>query len=102
MRKASLPIALVYGWGELGELTLTSDVYYQEHLFESVIVYSYSDVENFINHFNKINPDIVLTIGGTRDDYKSILQYSDVNYITSKWIHKEEVFAELFAQRAIA
>lgn len=94
MRKASLPIALVYGWDDLGELTLTSDVYYQEHLFESVIVYSYSDVENFINHFNKINPDIVLTIGGTRDDYKSILEYSDVNYITSKWIHREEVSAE--------
>ena len=65
MIKTKLPVGLVYGHKQTGKFTPTSDIYHEEGLFEKVIVYSYDDPENFIEHFNKHQPDVILTIGDT-------------------------------------
>ena len=53
MIKTKLPTGLVYGLDRKGTFQLTSDVYHEEWLHEKVVVYSYDDPENFIEHFNR-------------------------------------------------
>ena len=53
MIKVSLPTALVFGWHETGTHTLESDVYFEEGLFEDVVLHCYDSTKN-LNH---LSPD---------------------------------------------
>lgn len=61
--KTSLPTALVYGWDRFGEVTLQSDVYWEENLQENVIIQSYQSSENFKTDFAKHRSDIIVVFG---------------------------------------
>ena len=61
--KTKKPIGLVYGWDKFGEFELISDVYFWEGLQDVVYVYSYESYEDFEEHYNKIQPDIIIQIG---------------------------------------
>ena len=88
MRKTKLPTRLVYGLNEFGDFTLQSDVYFQEGLRKyDVLKYSRENTQNFFEEFSSLNPDVIFTYGGPRESWIDILQYSDHNYIMSKWIH---------------
>jgi glycosyltransferase involved in cell wall biosynthesis len=64
--KTSLPTALVYGWDRFGEIKLQSDVYWEERLFEDVVIYSYESDSNFNINFSKHRPDIVIIFGDSK------------------------------------
>ena len=61
--KTKLPTALIYGWNRFGKISLKSDIYFEEDLQESVILYSYESSDGFKKHLAEHNPDIVMTIG---------------------------------------
>ena len=61
--KTKLPTALIYGWDRFGKISLKSDIYFQEDLHESVILYSYESSDGFKKHLAEHNPDIVMIIG---------------------------------------
>lgn len=73
MIKTKLPTGLVYGLDRKGTFQLTSDVYHEEWLHEKVVVYSYDDPENFIEHFNRHQPDVILTAGEFTERFKKAL-----------------------------
>jgi len=67
--KTSLPTALVFGFDQIGEVTLQSDVYFEEGLIEDVNLICY-DSTNKIHHLiSKHTPDIIITIGSKFKDY---------------------------------
>jgi len=69
MIKVSLPTALVFGWHETGTHTLESDVYFEEGLFEDVVLHCYDSTKNLNHLISKHNPGIIVTIG---DEFKNI------------------------------
>ena len=67
--KTSLPTALVFGFDQIGEITLQSDVYFEEGLIEDVNLVCYDSADDIHHLISKHNPDIIVTIG---DDFKNI------------------------------
>lgn len=61
--KTKKPSAIVYGWDRIGHITLTSDIYWEEGLHESVEVYSLPYDGNLELDFTKFKPDLIITIG---------------------------------------
>ena len=61
--KTSLPIALVFGFDQIGEITLQSDVYFEEGLIEDVNLVCYDSTKDIHHLISKYNPDIIITIG---------------------------------------
>lgn len=61
--KTKKPSAIVYGWDRIGHITLTSDIYWEEGLHESVEVYSLPYDGNLELDFTKYKPDLIITIG---------------------------------------
>ena len=51
--KTKKPSAIVYNWSREGESTLVSDVYFQESLFEDVIVYALPYTNNVLEDYSK-------------------------------------------------
>lgn len=86
--KTSLPTALIYGWDRYGTIRLQSDVYWEESLFEDVILYSYENDEEFRNHFAKHRPDVIVVIG---DFPNSILQMGHHTMVSSKLVSYNEI-----------
>lgn len=62
MIRVKKPIAIVYGWKELGDFELISDVYFEENLEDSVLIYSLEDVTNIEKDFSFYRPDVVVVI----------------------------------------
>lgn len=90
MIKVGLPTALIYGSSfSEGRQHLASTVYSEENLSELVILYSKNNSLNFFEHFSTLNPDLIITIGGTKASWEYIAKHSDQTYITSKWLHYE-------------
>jgi glycosyltransferase involved in cell wall biosynthesis len=73
MIKTKLPTGLIYGHTRTGTFTAKSDIYHEEGLFEDVIIYSYDNPENFMDDFNRHQPDIILTIGETTKQIEEII-----------------------------
>ena len=86
--KTSLPTALVYGWDRFGEVTLQSDVYWEENLQENVIIQSYQSSENFKTDFAKHRSDIIVVFGDIPKEISDITIYDSV--IASKLIQYDE------------
>lgn len=88
MIKVGLPSALVYGHSKHEALYhMYSNVYHEENLQERVAVYIKSDSKNFTDHFAKTNPDVIITIGGTRESWEWIVKESGQPSISFRWIH---------------
>ena len=61
--KTKKPVAIVYGWDRIGEFDLISDLYYWENINDFVKIFSYDNPLDFEEHYKKIDPDVVVTIG---------------------------------------
>lgn len=61
--KTKKPSAIVYNWSREGESTLVSDVYFQESLFEDVIVYALPYTNNVLEDYSKYKPDLIISFG---------------------------------------
>lgn len=91
MIKVGLPTALIYGWDRLGEVRLRSTVYHEERLQENVILYSYSSLLSFEGDFAIHRPDLIITIGGSREDHPELISRLGERYVTTKWCHYSSV-----------
>lgn len=91
MIKVGLPSALIYGSSfEEGQHRIFSDAYHEERLQEAVIVEAKKNSMDFFGHFSTLNPDLIITIGGTKASWEYIAKHSDHTYIFTKWIHLDE------------
>lgn len=87
MIKVGLPTVLVYGFDRLGEFNLVSTLYKEEGLQESVIFYGYESLNDFQLHFATHRPDVIVTIGGSRQDWSQLMDLANHRCIASKWCH---------------
>jgi len=60
--KTKKPSAIVYGWDREGEEILVSDVYFEESLFDDVIVYSLPYRDTVVEDYSKYQPDLIISI----------------------------------------
>ena len=61
--KTKKPSAIVYNWSKEGEWTLVSDVYFQESLFDDVIIYAIPYTNNVLEDYSKYKPDLIISFG---------------------------------------
>ena len=62
--KTKLPSAIVYNWDRLGEdITLWSDIYFEENLYDRVIIHSIPYTGNIIEDYSKYKPDVIISFG---------------------------------------
>ena len=61
--KTKKPSAIIYGWHRQGEELLESDVYFEEHLFDEVQIYSLPFPDDVIQDYTNYRPDLIITIG---------------------------------------
>jgi hypothetical protein len=57
------PSAIVYGWHQLGEFVLESQIYWEENLFDEVFVYSLPYNGDVFGDYTKHNPDLIISFG---------------------------------------
>jgi glycosyltransferase involved in cell wall biosynthesis len=57
------PSAIVYGWHKLGESILHSHVYWEEHLYEEVTVYSLPYKNSVVEDYTMYRPDLIISFG---------------------------------------
>ena len=88
--KTSLPTALVFGWRELGVHTLQSDIYFEEYLFENVVIHCYDSFDNLSKLISKVSPDLIVTIG---DDYQNI-DLGGQSILEEKRIHYNNIIED--------
>ena len=62
--KTKKPSAIVYGWYKEGEELLVSDVYFEERLFDDVVVYSLPYTDSVVEDYSKYRPDLIISMGG--------------------------------------
>jgi glycosyltransferase involved in cell wall biosynthesis len=72
--KTKKPSAIVYNWNRKGEITLVSDVYFEENLFDDVIVYSLPYTNNVLEDYSKYKPDLIISFGVDVNIYHNQLQ----------------------------
>lgn len=84
--KTKKPSAIVYGYPREGEEILFSDVYWEESLFEEVVVYFLPYIENVFGDYTKYQPDLIISFG----------QEIDIPHFQLKriHIHSEEFLAD--------
>lgn len=56
------PSAIVYGWPVLGTLTLRSDIYYEEGLYDEVVIHSLEYSNDVIRDYSHYKPDLIIGI----------------------------------------
>jgi glycosyltransferase involved in cell wall biosynthesis len=56
------PSAIVYGWPVKGTITLRSDIYFEEGLFDDVIIYSLVYKDTVIEDYSLYKPDLIISI----------------------------------------
>ena len=61
--KTKKPSAIIYGWYKEGEELLESDVYFEEHLYDEVQIYSLPTPENVVEYYTKYRTDLIISIG---------------------------------------
>ena len=61
--KTKKPSAIVYNWDREGEVTLISDVYFEEHLHDEVIIYSLPYTDDVVGDYSRYKPDLIISIG---------------------------------------
>jgi glycosyltransferase involved in cell wall biosynthesis len=88
--KTKIPSAIIYGWDRIGVFELISDIYYEENLFEKVLIYSCDNIENIIEDYTRIKPDIILSVGNNPNLNNNILQWKLIYYDR---IHPDNIIA---------
>jgi glycosyltransferase involved in cell wall biosynthesis len=78
--KTKKPSAIVYNWKEEGTITLFSDVYFQEELYEEVIIYSIPYTGSVNEDYNKYKPDLIIYIGKDNIDLDFQLKRIFIQY----------------------
>ena len=61
--KTKKPSAIIYNWDRQGEVTLISDVYFEEHLHDEVIIYSLPYTDDVVGDYSRYKPDLIISIG---------------------------------------
>jgi len=61
--KTKKPSAIVYNWDRQGEVTLISDVYFEEYLHDEVIIYSLPYTNDVVGDYSRHQPDLIISIG---------------------------------------
>jgi glycosyltransferase involved in cell wall biosynthesis len=61
--KTKKPSAIVYGLGTEGETTLISQIYWEEHLFDDVVVYNLPYTNDVVGDYTKYKPDLIISFG---------------------------------------
>jgi len=56
------PSAIVYGWPTKGSVTLQSDIYFEERLYDEVQIYSLDYSNDVIGDYSKYKPDLIISI----------------------------------------
>ena len=59
--KTKKPSAIIYGWSRLGEEILNSEIYWEDALWDEVMVYSLPYTDDVVGDFNKYEPDIIIS-----------------------------------------
>jgi glycosyltransferase involved in cell wall biosynthesis len=88
--KTKIPSAIIYGWDRAGVFELISDIYYQENLFEKVLIHSLTNIDNIIEDYNRIRPNIIMSIGSYPNLQNNFLQWKVIFYDK---IHPDNVIA---------
>lgn len=84
--KTKKPSAIVYGWHSQGEQILYSDVYFEEHLYDEVHIYSLPYTNDVVGDYTKYQPDVIVSF---------IDEIEIPHYILSlKHIHLNEMYQE--------
>ena len=91
MRKTSLPTALVYGWNRYGRYELVSDIYWEENLYEKVVIHSYRNANKVKQHLAKNKPDIILVFGEIPQELSDL---QNRNVISTKIVQRDEIFED--------
>jgi glycosyltransferase involved in cell wall biosynthesis len=60
MIKTKKPSAILYNWDKEGTFELQSDIYFEENLFDTVVVYSLPYTGNVEADFSLYSPDIIM------------------------------------------
>jgi len=61
--KTKKPSAILYNWDREGEVTLISDVYFEEYLHDEVIIYSLPYTDDVVGDYSRYKPDLIVSIG---------------------------------------
>jgi len=80
--KTKLPTAIIYGWDRLGVHEIMSDIYFEEFLFEKVVLHSFDNIDNILEDYAKVQPNIILTIGEHPSLENKVLSWRHICYET--------------------
>ena len=80
MIKTKKPSAIIYGWGEFGTFEIDSDVYYEENLFDKVVIYSIPHSFDIDKDFSEYNPDIIMCCGNQIQSQNPTISQRIVRY----------------------
>lgn len=61
--KTKLPSAIIYNFHTQGELTLESQIYWEEGLYEDIVLYSLPYTGDVVKDYTKYRPDLIISIG---------------------------------------
>jgi glycosyltransferase involved in cell wall biosynthesis len=61
--KTKLPSAIIYNFHTEGEIELTSQIYWEESLFDGVVLYSIPFNESVVEDYTKYRPDLIISVG---------------------------------------
>ena len=84
--KTKKPSAIVYGWYKEGEEILISDVYFEEGLFDEVVVYALPYTDDVVGDYSKYQPDLIISLV----DEVRVPHY----FLQQIYIHSNEIHAD--------
>jgi glycosyltransferase involved in cell wall biosynthesis len=61
MIRVNKPSAIVYGWRETGTFTLKSDIYFQENLYDDVVIHSIEYTGDVLLDYSKYKTDLIIS-----------------------------------------
>lgn len=80
--KTKVPSAIVYFWNRQGEVTLQSDIYFQERLIDKVVIYALEWTSQVEKDFATYKPDLVISFSPidirNQQILKRTLYYSEI------------------------
>jgi O-antigen biosynthesis protein len=61
--KTKLPSAIVYNFHTKGDLKIESQIYWEEGLFENVVIHSLDFNDTIVEDYTKYRPDLIISVG---------------------------------------
>jgi hypothetical protein len=61
--KTKLPSAIIYNFHTEGELKLCSEIYWEEGLYDDVVLYSIPFNNTVVEDYTKYRPDLIISVG---------------------------------------